>query len=329
MRAARIGVVLAAGLFCIAAMGSGWRWPEGRGAPRIPAGNAMNAAKVELGRRLFYDADLSADGSMACSSCHVQRHGFADSVAVHPGVHGDPGRRNAPGLANVAWLRPLTWGDPRITTLEAQAAVPILGTTPVEMGMHEQEAEIARRLGRDSCYVRMFRDAFPETNGRIDMGAVQKALASFERTLVSNQSPWDRWRAGDRTALTPPQREGARAFARSCATCHSGPDLGDGRFHAIEPAGADRGLAEISGKPGDNGRFRTPPLRNVALTAPYLHDGSAVTLADAIARHREATDRLSDADRQAILVFLGTLTDRAFVTDHRYSLPDSACGLPL
>lgn len=319
-------LIAAAGLLAIAASGN-WPWPQGRPTPRVPGDNPMSAAKVALGRRLFYDADLSVDGSMACSSCHVQRHAFADSTPTHPGVHGEPGRRNAPGLANVAWARTLTWGDPRVTTLEAQVRIPVLGTSPVEMGMHGQEAEIVRRLARDGCYAQMFRTAFPADHGRIDMDNVARALAAFERTLASHDAPFDRWRGGDGSALTSLQRAGAGIFRRSCAACHAGPDLRDDRFHAIEPATADPGLGEITKRSADNGRFRTPGLRNVLLTAPYLHDGSARTPEEAIARHRAIP--LDEADTQVVIAFLGALTDRSFTTDKRYSLPDEACGVKL
>lgn len=313
---------------------SHWPWPEGRPAPRVPAGNAMSATKVELGRRLFYDADLSIDGSMSCATCHVQRRAFADGNATHPGVHGDPGRRNVPGLANVAWAKSLTWGDPRVRTLEAQVLIPVTGLSPVEMGMNGKEGEIAVRLGRDACYVRMFRDAFPEADGRIDMAGVTKALAAFQRTMISNQSPYDRWRSGARDALSEIQQQGERAFARRCAACHAGPDLSDGRFHRIEPGASDPeagdpGLGEITGRAADIARFRTPGLRNVALTAPYLHDGSAPTIAAAIDRHAGISHRLDAADRRAIEAFLDGLTDRAFTGDRRLSLPQSACGVAL
>lgn len=342
--AARIALAVAAAALLSAGTAERWPWPDGRPAPAVPPGNAMSAAKVELGRRLFYDADLSIDGSMACSTCHVQRYAFADSTATRPGVHGDPGRRNAPGLANIAWARRLTWADPRVTTLEAQTAIPLFGVDPVEMGMRGREAEIARRLGRDTCYVRMFRAAFPEESGRIDTGTVARSLAAFQRSMISDRTPYDRWRAGDRTALSPRQQQGEKLFRRNCATCHSGPDLTDGRFHAIElgkPArndggasrhtSSDGGLSEVTDKAKDRGRFRTPGLRNLMLTAPYLHDGSAATVTDAIDRHRAvAGARLPDNDgRAALIAFLDALTDRDFVADPRYSLPDTACGVAL
>jgi cytochrome c peroxidase len=318
-----------AAILLVAAGPLGWTWPGDRPPPRVPVDNAMSAAKVELGRRLFYDADLSIDGSMSCATCHVQRRAFADGNATHPGVHGDPGRRNVPGLSNIAWAKSLTWGDPRVATLEAQVLIPVAGLAPVEMGMNGKEADIADRLGKDGCYVRMFGDAFPETAGRIDMGSAAKALAAFQRTMISNQSPYDRWRGGTRDALGEMAVSGERAFRKSCASCHAGPDLSDGRFHAVVAGSGDRGLGEITGRRRDDGRFRTPGLRNLALTAPYLHDGSAPTIAAAIDRHGAIAFRLGADEKRAIEAFLNALTDRAFTGDRRLSLPQSACGVAL
>ncbi|MHA3794872.1 cytochrome c peroxidase [Sphingomonas sp. YL-JM2C] len=329
-----IGPAVAATLLLAGGAGSAgpWRWalPAGIAPPATPTDNPMSAAKVELGRRLFHDADLSIDGTMACATCHEQRRGFADGNRTRPGVHGDPGRRNVPGLANVGWLGPLTWADPALTTLEKQALVPIAGDRPVEMGMKGKEAEIPARLGRDRCYRRMFARAFPETRGRIDLAAVAKALAAFERTLISFDSPYDR---RGTTPLPPAAARGLALFEARCASCHAGPHFSDGRFHAIETRAddADGGLAEKSGDPADRGRFRTPALRNVALAAPYLHDGSAATLGDAIRRH----DRLpavvtsSPAQVDDLTAFIGALNDERFVTDPRFAYPDKACGRKL
>jgi cytochrome c peroxidase len=154
-------------LVLTAAVAAPWRWtlPAGIAAPMVPADNPMSAAKIALGRHLFYDADLSIDGTMSCASCHEQKHAFADGNPTRPGVHGDAGRRTVPGLANVAWLPVLTAAGPRVTTLEAQAAIPIFGLSPVGMGMHGSEREIPRRLSRDACYRRQFRKAFPRAPG--------------------------------------------------------------------------------------------------------------------------------------------------------------------
>jgi cytochrome c peroxidase len=319
----------AAGLACLAAAPAyDWRLPRGVSPPPVPAGNPMSAAKVELGRRLFYDADLSVDGTLSCASCHEQNHGFTDGNATHSGVKGAPGRRNVMGLANVAYLAPLTWADPGQRTLEAQVGVPVAGEHPVEMGMHGQEAEIVRRLAADGCYRSMFATAFPERKGEISFASAADAIAAFERTLLAWNSPYDRFQRGDRRALTVDARRGAAVFqARGCASCHAGPNFTDGRFHAVEdPRGEDQGLAEKTGDPADRGRFRTPGLRNVALTRPYFHDGSARTLRVAIFMHSRAAEAVTQDDATDIESFLTSLTDTRLATDARYALPRRLCG---
>jgi cytochrome c peroxidase len=302
---------LAAALLCLLAA------PDARAADM--------AARVELGRRLFYDADLSIDGTMSCATCHEQKRGFTDDNPTRPGVHGDPGRRNVMALANVAWAPVLTWGDPRLDTLEKQALVPIAGTDPVEMGMAGHEAAIAERLGAGGCYRAMFARAFPAEDGAITLATVTRALAAFQRTLISFGSPYDSHR------MTEPARRGEALFGARCAGCHSGINFTDYRYHAVAPlapGAEDRGLGEVTGRRADDGKFRTPGLRNAALTAPYLHDGSAASLPEAIRRHGEP-GRLTPSEMTEIVAFLDTLTDRRFVTDARFSLPRTACGKPL
>lgn len=315
----------AAALLLVAAVAPGWQWPQDTGfdPPPVPADNAMSAAKVELGRRLFYDADLSSDGTLACSSCHEQRHGFADSVATRSGVGDHAGKRNAPGLANVAWLPRLTYADPGATSLEIQALTPLLGENPVEMGMKGREAELARRLKADACYRRSFAKAFPDS--RITLPNIVAALAAFQRTMISSDAPYDRFRRGDAAALTGPQREGERLFRTSgCSSCHAGPHLTDAAYHRLgDPAPSDAGLVEQTGLEEDRGRFRTPSLRNVAITGPWWHDGTATSLEDAIRRHPIP---LADRDIAALVAFLHGLTDERFRTDPRLARPDTACG---
>ena len=313
-----------AGVFLLGGVAgaSGWRWhlPAGIALPAVPADNPMTAAKVELGRRLFYDADLSADGTISCATCHEQHRAFTEGNPTHPGVTGESGRRNVPGLANIAWLSPLTLADPSQKTLEAQVSVPILGTHPVEMGMKGREAEIATRLGRDPCYRTMFARAFPKAGGRIDLANASKAIASFERTLVSYGSAYDRGQ------LTSDARAGEALFGRDCASCHAGglfTDLAYHRLGPFDPVAADQGLSEKSGNAEDRGKFRTPSLRNVALTGPWWHDGSATSLAEAIARHGRNYD---DSNRAALLAFLASLSDPEFTNRLSFSLPASACG---
>lgn len=318
-------LLAAAGVTAASAGAPRWRWsvPAGLAAPAVPTDNLLTDAKVELGRRLFYDADLSADGTMSCATCHEQRRGFADGNVSHPGVTGERGRRNVPGLANVAWFTRLTFADPGLTSLESQVSVPVLGTHPVEMGMTGREAEIATRLSRDPCYRTMFARAFPESGGRIDFGSTAKAIASFERMLVSFGSPYDR------DAMSIQAKAGQAVFARSCAGCHVGPNFTDQDYHRIDladPPATDPGLSEKTGKPVDLGKFRTPSLRNVAFGAPYWHDGSERTLAGAIARHRLT---LTADETLGLVSFLEALTDSEFVSRKSLALPATACGRKL
>lgn len=338
VRLAAAALLLLAG----AASPPAWQWPLARGIapPPVPPENPMSQAKVELGRRLFYDADLSADGTLACAGCHEQKRGFADGNATRPGVHGDPGRRNVPGLANVAWLPRLTYADPSATTLEVQALIPLLGETPVEMGMKGLEAQIGRRLGADPCYRRMFRRAIPQGHRRIDLAGVTAALAAFQRTMIVLDSPNDRFMTGDGdddgAVLSADARRGKAVFdTAGCAACHSGRDFTDAAYHRLEdtqPRGDtgahDIGLAEHTGLQADRGRFRTPSLRNVAVTGPWWHDGTADSLDAAIRRHRDDTG-LSARDMASLVAFLEGNTDHTFLTDPQFSRPDKACGKPL
>ncbi|THD56825.1 cytochrome c peroxidase, partial [Phenylobacterium sp.] len=265
--------------------------------------------------------------------CHGQHRAFSESNATHPGVRGIAGRRNVMTLSNVGYYRALTWADPGQGTLEAQVLVPTVGEHPIEMGMKGQEAELARRLGADACYRRQFAEAFPERKGAIDMSTVALALAAFERTLISFGSDYDRG------TLNEAARRGQGLFSGAkfaCASCHTAPLFTDAgaddpamAFHRIEAANdRDPGLAEITGNPTDAGRFRTPSLRNVALSSPYLHDGSARTLPDAIRRHEQATG-LTGAQMADLVAFLDGLSDQGFVTDPRLALPKTRCGAPL
>lgn len=291
-------------------------------APVAIAGG-RHSMRVELGRRLFYDADLSRDGTMSCGTCHEQRHGFGDGNRTHPGVTDEAGRRNVPGLANVGRFSPLTWADPRQTSLEKQVAVPLFGNHPIEMGMHGLTGEIPKRLGRDNCYRQMFKAAFSARGDAITFPNVAKALASFERSLISRTAPVDRH------ALSAEAKSGQKIFRQSCASCHRGKDLTDLSFHRLNGTDAeaeDQGLFEITGNIADRGRFRTPSLRNVAVTAPYWHDGSTTTLSDAIKRHEIA---LNSFQTNNIIKFLDTLTDTSFLTNPAFSLPQTACGKAL
>lgn len=321
-----------------------WRLPPDVAPPPVPPDNPMSPAKVALGRRLFYDADLSIDGTVACATCHEQRRAFTDGNRTHGGVRGAEGRRNIMALANVGYLSPLTWADPATASLEQQVLVPLTGLHPVEMGMAGQEAVLAARLGKDRCYRRMFASAFPGAEGQIAFSTIAKAVAAFERTLLSFRSPYDRYRGGDRNAIPASAKRGAELFFGprfQCGSCHSGDNFTDMRYHDLgfPPTGPDPGLGEKTHDPQDGGKFRTPGLRNVSWTGPYLHDGSAKDIAAAIGRHfiqagdkgarpgdeRTAAD-IGEGDIADLTAFLNSLNDRSFVFDPRFSLPKAACG---
>lgn len=303
-----------------------WEWslPTGIAPPPIPVDNAMTKARIALGHRLFHDADLSINGTLSCATCHEQRHSFSDGVQAHPGAHGEPGLRNVPSLLNVAWATPLTWANPSLTTLEQQAIVPITGNDPVEMGMKGHEAELSRRLSTNPCYRKLFTKAFPDMQGRIDLGTVTRALAAYQRTIVSFASPWDRARAGGEP-LSEEAARGEALFngAAGCGSCHSGLNLSDYRLHGFSATAKDRGAVRATGLERDDGQFRTPSLRNVALTAPYLHDGNAPTIETAIAMHGIV---LSAVDMAVIKAFLNELTDRTVTADDRFGLPAKSCS---
>ena len=264
------------------------------------------------------------------------RHTFSDGNAKHPGALDNLGKRNVPGLANARWMRNLTWANDELEGLEAQALIPILGDKPVEMGMKGKEAELARRLARNACYLRLFAVAFPERGGGIDRTTITAALASFERTMVSNQSPYDNAERQDRPLSSPAAEKGCAIFNGNgtCASCHSGPLFSDNEFHRILPqqlSGDDLGLTDVTGHGADRGLFRTPSLRNAALTAPYWHDGEAKTLGKAILRHQsleQSASALTDREIAGLVSFIETLTDDTFVAGRRFSYPDEACPLP-
>ncbi|MEM1313232.1 MAG: MbnH family di-heme enzyme, partial [Pseudomonadota bacterium] len=290
-----------------------WPMPAWMPPPPVPEDVEMTPELVELGRRLFYDARLSADGRIACASCHQQELAFADGRQVSVGAHGAVGHRNSPSLANVGYMPTLTWANPHFTTLEFQVLTPLFGTEPVEMGLAGQEAALFERLAADPYYADAFPAAFPD-RPTPDLYTITRALGAFQRTLISLNSPYDRAAYyGEREAMSKAARRGQALFfdhRLECYHCHAGALFSDNlqtartpfpenAFHNtglynLDGAGAyppgGLGLYEFTGTPSDMGRFRTPSLRNVALTAPYMHDGSVATLEEAI-RHYAAGGR--------------------------------------
>jgi cytochrome c peroxidase len=252
----------------------------------IPADNPVTADAVALGRKLFYDPKLSVNNTVSCATCHNPQLGFSDGRKVSFGVGGKSGKRNAPTVLNAVYGRVQFW-DGRASTLEDQAAGPI--ANPVEMNQTHEVC--ATKLDADPTYAAEFRKAFGP--GPITIGKIQKAIASFERTVLTGNSPFDRYQfAGDQSALSPAAIRGVAIFKDkskgNCVTCHTIDStyalFTDGKFHNIgvgvnsEGELTDLGRFDQTKVEADKGAFKTPTLRNVARTAPYMHDGSLRTL---------------------------------------------------
>ncbi len=221
-----------------------WQLPAWVPIPTVPADNPMSEAKVELGRHLFYDKRLSADQSMSCATCHQQDKAFTDGLSVSEGVTGQKGARSAMALANVAYLPVLTWSNPNLTALEVQALVPMFGEHPVEMGMAGREKEMFARLQADPIYQRLFAQAYPaEARQGFDalysLATVTRAIASFERSLLSFDSPYDRYTyGGQKNAMSASALRGEALFfgeKMECYHCHGGFNFTDNIQHSKLP----------------------------------------------------------------------------------------------
>jgi cytochrome c peroxidase len=316
----------------------------------------MTLAKIELGRRLFYDTRLSGNGTFACANCHQQAHAFTDGRARAIGSTGGMHARSAMTLANVAYNASFGWADPSLRTLESQMAVPLFNEHPIELGLKHREAEIVGRF-KSADDTGWFTASFPNEPDPVTLPNIVKAIATFERTLISGDSPLDRYLyRHDKSGMSPQALEGLRLFfskRTGCAECHgsfnlSGPVTFDGAskvemvFHNtglfdVDGKGGypalDRGLIDVTRARSDMGKFRAPTLRNIAVTAPYMHDGSIATLAGALDHYASGgkdsefrSDRvrgfsMTDAERSALLAFLESLTDRTFLTNPTYGAP--------
>jgi cytochrome c peroxidase len=255
----------------------------------LPDDNPLTEAKVRLGRKLFFDPILSADRTVACASCHRPDHGLASPDARAVGVRGRRGRRNAPSLFNRAYAAALFW-DGRAATLEEQALKPI--EDPLEMD--NTVAEAVKRLQASAEYTAQFRAAFPDGVTAPNLGRV---LASFQRTLRSGNSKVDRFRAGEVAALDTHERQGLWLFESRgrCWRCHAGANFTDESFHNTgvgwgrEPL--DLGRYELTRQEADRGKFKTPSLRGVGETPPYMHDGSLGTLEEVVEYYNRGGDK--------------------------------------
>ncbi len=285
-----------------------YQWPvlAGFPKPQVPENNPMSDAKVELGKQLFFDKNLSANQQQSCASCHQQQFAFAEPLPVSIGSTGEVMRRNAPALVNIAYNKTLTWAHDGLTTLELQILLPMFSETPVELGITGHEKEVLARFNTVK-YQALFEDAFAGQAPNFEL--IVKALASYVRSLISLNSPFDSYAySGNDDAISESAIRGMNLFFSErleCHHCHGGfnftqstgheQQLIDRRpFHntglynvEVKPNEfgypvVDIGLAEISTLAKDNGRFRAPTLRNIRQTAPYMHDGSVATLSDVI-----------------------------------------------
>jgi len=382
-----------------------WEWnlPLGFPQPAVPTddprtpeneANPMSWEKVELGRFLFYDTRLSGcyyeeDQSgceeYSCATCHRQELAFTDGLTNAVGSTGEIHPRGSMSLTNVVYASNFTWGNPLILELEQQALGPMFGEFPVELGLAGKEEQLFAELRNTPRYRRMFREAFPEEQEPVNLDNITKAIASFERTLISGNSPYDRYlTAVDEEAISPSARRGGQLFTDinsevhklECAHCHGPnswlfsfsekhlrPDGTTGFFdigffntglYNIDGEGAyppgNRGKFEITGKRLDMGAFKAPTIRNIAVTAPYMHDGTVETLEEVLdiyfAGGRvipegqpnagdgrkpanplvdgfvfDQEDNITDQERQDLLAFFESLTDEEFLTNPRFSDP--------
>src|SRR5262245_5975835 len=291
-----------------------FRWPA---AVPFPASNPFSEAKRALGERLFHDKRLSANGAIACATCHDGAKGFADGRRQGRGVSDIPLKRHTPTLWNLAWAAPVFW-DGRARSLEEQVAGPI--EAPDEMG--RPVASVVADLAADRSYADAFRAAFPD-EPRASPQTLAKAVAVFERTLVSPSTRFDRWVGGDEAALTADEAAGFRLFTgkAQCSNCHSGWAFTEYAFHDIGLPGDDRGRGAVLRLETAEHAFKTPTLREIGRSAPYMHDGSLKTLEEVVrhyaggiaARPTLSADlprglKLSERERRELIAFLGTLT---------------------
>jgi cytochrome c peroxidase len=346
-----------------------WDLPPGFPRPRVPADNPMTAEKVELGRHLFYDTRMSINQTVSCATCHRQELSFTDGRARGIGATDQVHPRGSMSLANIAYSPVLTWANPTQRKLETQALVPMFGEDPVEMGLAGHETPLLVRLASVPQYQTLFPAAFPADANPFSLLNITRALASFERSLLSGRSPYDRYRTGeDSSAISESAKRGEALFfdeRTECFHCHGGFNFTEtadyvgkgfveiefhntGLYNLGEDGGypaPNTGVHAVTEDPEDMGRFKAPSLRNIALTAPYMHDGSIATLEEVIA-HYEAGGRtvasgvhkgvgannprkssfvkgftLTPQERADLKAFLESLTDRRFVTDPRFANP--------
>ena len=276
-------ILLSACALAASAQSKSADFPVPLGLPPIPwpADNPYSPARVELGRILFFDGRLSSNGVVSCAFCHIPSHAFSGDTPFSAGVNGKSGVRHTPTLIDRAWGKSQFW-DGRASTLESQVIGPM--ANPDEMGMLADG--VVQKLRDIKGYGPLFAAAFGD--GAVTFDRIAQALATFERTIVSGNSPYDRYLAGDKSALTKQQKDGLDFFNKKgeCAECHSGPVLTTEKFVnlgiGMDAANPDPGRETVTKKRGDFGEFKAPTLRDVAVRAPYMHDGRFKTLGEVL-----------------------------------------------
>lgn len=361
-------VAAAAWFFYRAPPAYDWSLPPDIPAPPVPADNPMTTVKVALGRRLFYDNRLSVNGTMSCARCHMQALAFTDGLPRSVGATGEMHPRGAMSLVNVAYASRLTWANNLLAQLEDQALIPLFSSHPVEMGVAGAESALTELFASDEHYRELFPKAFPQDKNPYSILNLVRATSAFVRSIVSFDSAYDRYLRGDAEAMTAAQIRGMDLFFSErleCFHCHGGFNFSDSTTHVdavvvsagyhntglynIGGEGAyppdNTGLLDMTGERRDMGRFRAPSLRNIEVTAPYMHDGSLATLSDVIAHYERGGRKLdegpyagdgrrnpyksefirgfelTDKERADLLDFLHALTDRNALENPRWSAP--------
>jgi cytochrome c peroxidase len=307
-----------------------FRVPQGFPQPVYAfTNNPVTPEGFKLGRRLFYEPRLSADNSVSCGFCHQQPNAFANANhQFSHGIYGQLGTRNSPPIFNMAWTSLFMW-DGGINHLESQPLGPI--TNPVEMG--ETLPSVIAKLNADPSYRQQFTDAFGDDT--ITSQRITQSLAQFMGLMISSNSKYDKYTRGE-TSLNQQEADGLAVFRTKCASCHSEPLFTDGGFHnnglTVDNTLNDYGRMIITSMPGDSLKFKTPSLRYITVTGPYMHDGRFLTLEECLDHYISGVANSSTLDPQltggialtpqekaAIIVFLGTLTDFTYLNDSRFS----------
>lgn len=345
-----------------------WELPPGFPRPKVPDNNPMSAEKVELGRHLFYDTRLSFNQSQSCESCHLQSLAFTDGKTTSIGSTGEATPRNSMSLANVGYATTLTWANPLHSRLDRQTLIPLFGDNPVELGLPSARI-IEERLAQVPYYQQAFAQAFPQEDKPLSVKNITHSLASFQRTLISGRSPFDLWmHKVDPTQMSAEAIEGFKLFHSEkfeCFHCHVGFNFTDhvtydkkpfddrpyhnNGLYNIDGLGGfpepNTGVHDVTQKPEDMGMFKAPTLRNIALTAPYMHDGSIDTLQEVL-QHYARGGRLIESgpyagdgsksplksefivgfdmtpsEQAALIAFLHSLTDTEFITNPKFANP--------